>query len=208
MGKKEKISDKTIGRFPLYLNILNYLQQKGIKTLSSKSMSKLAMVKASQFRKDLSCFGEFGKQGIGYSVSHLIERISSIMHLNCKHRAILVGAGNLGKALTNFKGFKNWNFEIVKIYDNSPLKIGKKVGKLTIEDIDLLPVDLGINLGIIAVPIASAQKVADLLIGSKIKGILNFTGIKLNTPPSVIVRQVDLSHELAILNYYCCSEDN
>jgi len=204
MRKKEKISEKTITRFPLYLQILKDLQQKGTQTISSQLIAHQALVKASQFRKDLSYFGEFGKPGSGYSVEHLIERIVNILSLSCRHQAVLVGAGNLGMALYNFPGFKEWNFEITRIFDNAPAKIGKKTGKITIENIDKLPLDLKIPLGIIAVPALAAQTIADLLVQSKIKGILNFSGVKLSTPPAIMVRNVDLTYELAILNYYCC----
>jgi len=206
MKKKDKISEKTITRFPLYLELLKDLHKKGIETISSKLMARLALVKASQFRKDLSYFGEFGKPGSGYSVEHLIDRFVEILNLNCRHRAVLVGVGNLGMALYNFPGFKEWNFEIVKIFDSSPAKIGKKVGLIAIEDIKKLPIELKIPLGIITVPANAAQGVADLLVESKLKGILNFSGVKLSTPSSVMVRNIDLTYELAILNYYCCTD--
>ena len=204
MRKKGKIPERTIIRFPLYLSILRELEKKGIETVSSRIIAQRAKIKASQFRKDISYFGEFGKQGLGYSVIHLIERITAILYLTRPQQAVLVGAGNLGTALCNFPGFPGWNFEIVRVYDKDPRKVGRRSGKVEVEDVNKLPVDLGIPLGIITVPANAAQKVADLLVKSGIKGILNFSGARLITPPEVIVRDVDLTHELAILNYYCC----
>ena len=158
-------------------------------------------MKASQFRKDLSYFGEFGVQGLGYVVSQLLDRISTILRLNQVHRVVLIGAGNLGAALLNYPGFREWNFHIVRIFDSSPAKHGSVLAGLTVEDAHLLPLPLDADLALLAVPAAAAVSTAQLLVESGVGGILNFTGVKLDLPSGVAVRNVDLTNELSILSY-------
>ncbi len=170
--------------------------------MSSEDIAAHAGVKASQFRKDLSYFGEFGIQGLGYPVEHLLHRIGSIMQLDHEHRVVLIGAGNLGAALANFPGFARWNFHIVHIYDQSPTKIGQVMNGVTVEDVGQLPRPLEADLGIVAVPAAAAKAASGLLLASGVKAILNFTGTTLPTPRDAVVRNVDMTHELAILAYH------
>jgi redox-sensing transcriptional repressor len=158
-------------------------------------------MKASQFRKDLSFFGEFGVQGMGYPVSQLLERICSILQLSAVHRVVLVGAGNLGAALLNYQGFPEWNFHITRVFDANPAKHGQLLAGLPIEDIGLLPMSLGCTMGIVAVPSGAAVATARVLVASGVRALLNFTGVKLDLPPSVSVRNVDLTNELSILSY-------
>lgn len=205
MEKRVKIPDPTVSRLPIYFRCLAELQESGVTIVSSGEIASRAGIKASQFRKDLSYFGEFGIQGLGYPVEHLLRRIASIMQLDRQHKVVLVGAGNLGSALANFPGFARWGFEIVHIFDADPSKVGNELGGLTVCDIAELPQPLGVDLGVLAVPAAAAQGTAELLTKCGVKAILNFTGRSLGMVEPVVVRNVDLTHELAILAYHLAS---
>ncbi|MCL5773272.1 MAG: redox-sensing transcriptional repressor Rex [Firmicutes bacterium] len=207
MEKRSKIPEPTVARLPIYFRCLIELKENGVAVASSEDMAARAGVKASQFRKDLSYFGEFGIQGLGYPVSHLLDRISSIMQLNKEHEVIIAGAGNLGSALLNYPGFQKWGFKITRVLDNNPQKIGKKLGDITIEDIQDIPKNLNSSIGIIAVPASAAQQVAQTLIQSGVKAILNFSGKKISPSKDIVVRNVDMTHELAILTYYLSVEN-
>jgi redox-sensing transcriptional repressor len=200
--RREKIPDPTIARLPVYFRCLKELQEAGCSIVSSEDMAARAGVKASQFRKDLSYFGEFGIQGLGYPVAHLLDRIAEIMQLNRTHRVVLMGAGNLGTALANYPGFARWGFHILYIYDANPKKVGTRINDIPVRDTAELPRPLGAELGILAVSAAGARQAASLLIGSGVKGLLNFTGVQIPCPPDVVVRNVDMTHELAILAYH------
>ncbi len=200
--RRDKIPEPTIARLPSYFRCLVELQEANQEVVSSEELASLAGVKASQFRKDLSHFGEFGVQGLGYVVEDLLDRIAAIMQLDQDHDVVLVGAGNLGAALANFPGFKRWGFKIVRIYDQDPEKIGMSLHGVTVRDIAELPCPLDVKLGIIAVPASGARDVASLLIGSGVEALLNFTGTTLVHPEKVAVRNVDMTHELAILAYH------
>ena len=206
MRKKRKIPEPTIERLPVYFRRLRELKNMGSSIVSSDEIASRAGVKASQFRKDLSYFGEFGIQGLGYPVEHLLERIGSLMLLDSKHDTAIIGAGNLGRAFAKYGGFKRWGFRIKHIYDNDPEKIGRKVGDYVIEDVESIPEQLDVTIGIMTVPAPQAHEAASRLCKTGIKAILNFTGIKLDVPDGIVVRNVDVTHELAILNYYLASE--
>lgn len=205
MNKKKKIPDPTVERLPLYFRCLNEMKGSGISIVSSEEIAGRCGIKASQFRKDLSYFGEFGIQGLGYPVEHLLGRISALMQLNRQHTIVILGAGNLGIALAKYGGFARWGFEISHIYDVDPQKVGSHIGNSIVENAQDMPEKMGAELGVIAVPSSKAQEAASKLMSVGIKAILNFTGAKIEAPPDVIVRNVDLTHELAILNYYLFS---
>lgn len=202
MDRRQKIPDPTIARLPLYFRCLAELRDNGVSIVSSEDIAAHAGVKASQFRKDLSYFGEFGIQGLGYPVEHLLHRIGSIMQLDRTHRVVLVGAGNLGSALANFPGFARWGFQIVHIYDQSPARIGQVMNGVEVADISELPRPLEVDLGVLAVPAAAARTASGLLLASGVRAILNFTGTTLPIPQDAVVRNVDMTHELAILAYH------
>ncbi|MEW6282245.1 MAG: redox-sensing transcriptional repressor Rex [Candidatus Eremiobacterota bacterium] len=202
MERRDKIPEPTIARLPSYFRCLVELRESDQNIVSSEEIASRAGVKASQFRKDLSYFGEFGIQGLGYPVRHLLDRIAAIMQLDQEHEVVLVGAGNLGSALAGFPGFLRWGFRIAHIYDQAPEKIGKRLHGVEIHDIRDLPKPLGVPLGIVAVPPLGAREAARLLIDSGVRALLNFTGTVLEHPPEVVVRNVDMTHELAILAYH------
>ncbi|MCE1245175.1 MAG: redox-sensing transcriptional repressor Rex [Firmicutes bacterium] len=205
MNKKIKIPEPTIERLPLYFRCLSEFKKNDVAIVSSEEIAVHTGLKASQFRKDLSYFGEFGIQGLGYPVSHLLDRIAGIMQLNKKHRAALFGAGNLGAALLHYPGFANWGFKFTNVFDNDAEKVGQKLGELTIENIASLPRMLDVSIGILAVPANVADETSRLMVKCGIKAILNFTGTKLSLPEDIVIRNVDLTNELAILIYYLIS---
>ena len=206
MDKRDKIPQPTIARLPLYFRCLAELHDNQVTVVSSEDIASRAGVKASQFRKDLSYFGEFGIQGLGYPVPHLLRRIGSIMQLDQVHKVALIGAGNLGTALAGFPGFARWGFHILWIFDANPEKVGRRINQIEVQDSRALPMPLAADVGILAVPAMAAQKAADLFMQSGVKAILNFTGATLSPPENGVIRNVDLTHELAILAYHLTSK--
>lgn len=201
VNRKVRIPGPTVARLPVYFRCLAELKERNVKIVSSGDIAAAAGIKASQFRKDLSYLGEFGIQGLGYPVIDLLNRITSIMQLDRRRRVVLLGAGNLGSALGNFPGFSRWGFDVVHIFDSSPQKIGTKLNGIPIEAIDQLPKELDVELAVLAVPPSAAQSCAELLTKSGVKAILNFTSRTLVAPEGTVIRNVNLTHELAILAY-------
>ncbi|MFP4496694.1 MAG: redox-sensing transcriptional repressor Rex [Vulcanimicrobiota bacterium] len=201
MIRKAKIPEPAIARLPMYFKVLNDLKNNGETIVSSGKIAKLCRVKASQFRKDMSYFGEFGIQGLGYPVSQLLNKIADIMRLNIEHNVILVGVGKLGQALAEYPGFKKWGFNINHLYDSDPSKIGSKINNIVVKDIKDLPLKMNVSMGMITVPVSAAQDVADRLVDTGVKSLLNFASIHLNTPKDVVVRNVDVTLEAAILTF-------
>lgn len=182
------------------------MKERNVRIVSSGDIATAAGIKASQFRKDLSYFGEFGIQGLGYPVDDLLDRIRTIMRLDRRRRVVLLGAGNLGSALGNFPGFSKWGFDVAYIFDSSRRKIGTYLNEVMVEDIASLPKKLEVELGVLAVPPQAAQVCAELLTESGIKAILNFTSQPLVALEGTVIRNVNLTHELAILAYHLAGE--
>jgi redox-sensing transcriptional repressor len=173
--------------------------------VSSEQIASGAGVTAAQVRKDFSHLGSHGTRGVGYDIEELMAQIRSALGMTKVHRVMIVGAGNLGSAITNYRGFENWGFEIVALIDVDEHKIGTRIDGLTIEAFDTLEVivaERDIQIGIIATPPAAAQTVADRLTATGIRSILNLAPTVLKTPDEVSVRRVDLSTELGILAYH------
>ncbi|GAB7387558.1 redox-sensing transcriptional repressor Rex [Bacillaceae bacterium] len=203
--KTPKISDAVVRRLPVYLRYLTYLQQMNVKTVSSQQLGKFLDINPAQIRKDLAYFGEFGRKGIGYEIEYLIERIRAILKLDQRINVVLVGAGHLGHALSNYNAYKKDNMRIVAIFDVDPGKIGKEIAGLTIEPLDRLKETVRekkAKIGIIAVPAEAAQEVADMLVAAGIKAILNFAPVNLKVPEDVRLHHTDLTTELQSLAYY------
>ncbi|MDO8302535.1 MAG: redox-sensing transcriptional repressor Rex [Sedimentisphaerales bacterium] len=199
-----KIPDETIRRLPVYLRGLQYLLDQGRESVSSTCLAEFLHAGAAQIRKDFSYFGDFGTRGVGYNVETLIKQIRVILKLSKTSGAALVGAGNLGNALLAYPGFRTYGFKITAVFDNSPTRVGKKIGGVKVEDIAGID-DLknrGIKLAIIAVPAEAAQKVADKLVIAGVNGILNFAPQFLTVPRKVKVITIDIAMELGRLPYY------
>ncbi len=205
MLKEKNISSETIKRLIIYLRYLDMLRKRKIKVISSENITSYLNVQPSQFRKDLSFFGEFGKRGVGYDVENLAGAIEKILGLEDEIDVILVGVGKLGAALVQYSGFKKINVRIAACFDKNPEKIGARVGSMVIEDIKnagKIIKATGIRVAVICVPVEEAQPVAEHIVKLGIKGILNFTPTVLVLPGSVYVSNVDMASELGNLIYY------
>ena len=199
------IPDIVIGRLPIYLRELSFLADEGVPVTSSHELGKRLGISAAQIRKDLSHFGEFGKQGTGYKVSYLQEQLRRILKVDHEWPVALVGVGDLGRALAHYAGFVNRGFRIVALFDDDPAKIGQRIGDLEISSTDRLADvvrERGIQVAMIAVPAASAQKVADICLAAGIRAILNYAPITLNVPDGVPVQYIDPVTHLQRMTHY------
>jgi len=199
------VPEATVARLSEYLRCMRRLEADGQEITSSAEIERLTGINAAQFRKDLSYFGEFGRPGLGYNVRHLRKMLSRIMGLERKLRAVVIGAGNLGSSLLGYPGFRSHGFLLEGIFDNDPNKIGRTVWSRKIQDIadfEAFVRERNVSIAIIAVPAASAQRVAKLAVAAGIKAILNFAPVKIVVGEDVAVRNVDLTRELEILAYY------
>lgn len=203
--KSDKISDAVVRRLPVYLRFLNELSRREVSTVSSQELGQKLDLNPAQIRKDLAYFGDFGRKGIGYDVGYLIEKIQQILNLDQQINVALIGAGNLGQALSNYNAYVKDNMKIVAVFDASPGKIGGKINNIEIQPIDMLDETVrsnNIRIGIITVPAAEAQGVADKLIAAGIGAILNFAPTILKVPAEVRVHAADFTTDLMSLAYY------
>ncbi len=199
------IPEIVVGRLPQYLRSLQRMAREGRMVTSSQELGERLGISAAQIRKDLSQFGEFGKQGTGYHIPYLIEQIQKILHVDHEWDVVIVGAGAVGSAIARYKGFANRGFKVKMIFDTDPAKIGSQVGEFIVQDYTSLPEALrqsGIKIAMIAVPSDDAQKVADELVQAGIKAILNYAPLSLNVPPNVRVQYIDPSIHLQRMTYY------
>jgi redox-sensing transcriptional repressor len=199
------IPEATVARLPVYLRVLQELATQQIQTVSSERLAEAAGVNPPKVRKDLSYLGSYGTRGVGYDVEYLIYQISRELGLTQDWPVALVGMGNLGQALSGYKGFPERGFRIAAAFDKDTERVGEQVGNLTIEHIDDLEQSLkqkGIAIAIIATPAAAAQETAERLVSAGVRSILNFAPTVLTVPERIHLRQVDLSVELQILAFY------
>ena len=199
-----KIAESTVRRLSLYLRFLEEFEEQGIATVSSDALALRGGTTSAQVRKDLSFFGSFGKRGLGYAVPELAGRLREILGLGRDYRVILLGAGKIGSALVQYRGFQKRGFEIVGIFDVDPAKIGKRWNGLTVSDIAQLESQLAgqsIDIGVLVTPAEAAQELADRLVKLGIKAILNFAPVQLSVPDDVSVKNVNLALELEALSY-------
>lgn len=202
--KNMKIPEATVSRLSVYSRFLTQIETTGVMRISSGEIAAATGGTPAQVRKDLAYFGEFGTRGVGYSVAELNKEICNILGIGKKWRVILVGAGNLGSALTQYGGFKNRGFAIEAVFDNDLSKVGLRLNDtpvMAVNRIHEYVVENNIDIAIIAVPSRYAQDIADLLVNSGIKGILNFAPVSLSIPDNVQVRNVDLAVNLEILSF-------
>lgn len=200
-----RIPDIIIGRLPVYLRALQRLSERGILTTSSQELGEIIGISAAQIRKDISQFGEFGKQGTGYSIPFLIERLRDILKVDRVWEVAIVGMGDIGHALARYNGFANRGFHINMVFDNDPEKIGQKVGEYEIFDTATLAEKVKqnrIKIAMLTAPASSAQEITDLLVKAGIKAILNYAPISLNVPGGVRVQYIDPVTHLQRMTYY------
>ncbi|HET8622627.1 MAG TPA: redox-sensing transcriptional repressor Rex [Gemmatimonadales bacterium] len=199
-----KVADSTVRRLSLYLRYLEEFEDQGIDTISSEALASRGGTTSAQVRKDLSFFGSFGKRGLGYAVPELAGRLREILGLERRYRVAMIGAGKIGSALVQYRGFRQRGFDIVAIYDVDSAKVGKQWNGLTIQHIDTLDAELArrpVDMAVLVTPAEAAQGVAERLIRAGVKAILNFAPVQLAVPEDVEVKTVNLALELETLSY-------
>ena len=199
------IPDIVVARLPIYLRALVAMQANGQQYTSSQEMARVLGISSAQIRKDLSHFGEFGKQGTGYSVLELQTRLRGILNLDLEWGLVIIGAGHIGSAIASYSGFVDRGFKVVGIFDNDTRKIGISLGAFTIMDVKDLPQvvkQADIRLAMISVPVLDAQTVADVCVAAGIKAILNYAPITLTVPDGVYVENIDPVLHLQHMAYY------
>lgn len=201
----KNIPDIVIGRLPLYLRTLQHMRREGQLVTSSQDLADRLGISAAQIRKDLSQFGEFGKQGTGYNVDFLIEQLCHILKVDRVWDVAVVGAGDIGSAVARYQGFANRGYQVTMIFDNDPQKIGSQVGPFTIQDTAIMAEaikEAGIKVAMIAVPVANAQDVVDELVKAGVKAILNYAPRNIIVPSEVRVQHTDPVTHLQRMTYY------
>ena len=198
------ISQAVIKRLPRYYRYLGELADEGVGRLSSRELSELMHVTASQIRQDLNHFGGFGQQGYGYNVRNLYDEIGKILGLDKNHKLVVIGAGHLGQALCNYVNFERRGFHILGIFDRDPSLVGMKIRGVAVSPMDELEEFIGnndIDIAVLTIPKTSAVEVARTLVACNIRAIWNFAHVDLPVPDNVIVENVHLSESLMTLSY-------
>jgi redox-sensing transcriptional repressor len=199
------IPDIVVGRLPLYLRALQRMAQEGRQVTSSQELGERLGISAAQIRKDLSQFGEFGKQGTGYHIDYLVEQLRQILKVDRTWDMAVVGAGEIGSAVARYQGFANRGFCVSMIFDNDAERVGQKIGEFTIQDsaemVEKIQ-EAGVKVALVAVPATHAQDVADELVKAGVKAILNYAPLSLNAPPDVHVQHIDPVIHLQRMTYY------
>jgi redox-sensing transcriptional repressor len=199
-----QISESTVRRLSHYYRVLEEVEAEGKRVISSRRLAEREGITSAQVRKDLSCFGSFGRRGLGYDVAHLREEIRAILGLERRWRVAVVGAGNVGAALIAYRGFEKQGFDVVAVFDREPARIGVRLGTLVVQDVAVFAAAAArerFEIGVIATPVRAAQEVADLLVAAGVRGILNFAPRKLFVPPHVALRTVDMAMEFESLSF-------
>ncbi len=199
------IPDIVIGRLPLYLRALRRLRQEGKQVTSSHELGKRLDISSAQIRKDLSHFGGFGKQGTGYQIDFLIEKLRDVLKINQEWLVVVIGAGNLGSAISHYRGFQDRGFRIAHLFDVSPDVIGQRIGNFVVRPLGKLADTIreeGIKIAMLAVPAEQAQSVADQVVEAGIEAILNYAPININVPDKVQIQYIDPVTHLQRMTYY------
>jgi redox-sensing transcriptional repressor len=200
-----EVPDIVIGRLPIYLRALALLHEEGHKFTSSQELGQKLGIGSAQIRKDLSFFGEFGKQGTGYEIKYLQEQISKILHVDRDWAVALVGFGALGQALAKYGGFPSKRFHIEAIFDNEPAKIGQSIRGTIVQSMKVLRDVIAskqIKIAVISTPTSVAQEVADQLVDAGVQAILNYAPITLSVPTTIQVQYIDPVMHLQRMTYY------
>jgi redox-sensing transcriptional repressor len=204
MPAMRKVAESTVRRLSLYLRFLEEFEGQGVETVSSGALASRGGTTSAQVRKDLSFFGSFGKRGLGYPVPELADRLREILGLKQRYQVGMIGAGKIGSALVQYRGFKQRGFDIVAIFDRDPAKIGRQWNGLTIQDIATLEAEFArrpLGMAVLVTPADAAQPVTDRLVALGVKAVLNFAPVQLVVPDDVVVKTVNLALELETLSY-------
>ncbi len=199
-----RVAESTVRRLSLYLRFLEDFEGQGIATVSSEALASRGGTTSAQVRKDLSFFGSFGKRGLGYPVPELVEQLRGILGLRQRYRVAMIGAGKIGSALVQYRGFRQRGFDIVAIFDVDPAKIGSRWNGLTIQDIAQLEAVVRadpVDMAVLVTPAEAAQPLADRLVKLGVTAILNFAPVQLVAPDDVVIKTVNLALELETLSY-------
>ena len=202
---RHRIPERTITRLSIYLRCLEEVLADGTTAVSSQQLAERFGLNSAQVRKDLAYFGQFGIRGLGYYTGELKQNLERILGLDQEWEVALVGVGNLGSALLNYRGFQQRGFRIAVVFDNDPGKVGRRIGRIPVthaEKIVPMLTRRGIRMAVIAVPASAAQAVADRLVAAGVNAILNFAPVQLAVPKRVKALNVDLSVMLKTLSFY------
>jgi redox-sensing transcriptional repressor len=205
MNENGDISPLTLNRLSVVLRCLRHLEEQGVERASSQQIADRYHLSATQIRKDLAQFGEFGIRGVGYDVAQLAARLNSLLGLDHRHLLLIAGMGNLGSALARYPGFNSGAFQVVAAVDRDPQKIGRRVGSLTIRppgELERIVRETAAEIGILAVPAAAAQETYDALVKAGIRAVLNFAPLRLHESQRVRTKNVDLRINLEELGFY------
>jgi redox-sensing transcriptional repressor len=199
------VPDIIIGRLPLYLRALSKMVTEGKTITSSQELGARLGISSAQIRKDLSQFGEFGKQGTGYNIDFLIDQLRRILHVDQIWDVVLIGAGDLGKAIAHYGGFFDRGFQVVAVFDNDPQKVGQPIGRFLVKDTKQMVEEIqakSIRVAMLAVPASEAQSIADELVVAGIKAILCYAPTSLKVPANVRIQYIDPVLHLQRMTYY------
>jgi redox-sensing transcriptional repressor len=199
------VPDIVVGRLPLYLRALSEMAQRNQEVTSSQELGEKLGISSAQIRKDLSQFGEFGKQGTGYHITYLADQLRQILHVDRAWDVALIGVGHLGRAIANYGGFLDRGFRIVAVYDNDPQKIGTRVGVHDVQDSTQMEADIrsrGIRVAMLAVPASAAQEATEHLVKAGVRSILCYVPTSIITPESVYVQYIDPVLHMQHMTYY------
>ena len=200
----KRIADSTVRRLSMYLRYLEDLDAGGQHTASSDELAHLCGTTPAQVRKDLSFFGSFGKRGLGYPVHELTAHLREILGLEREWKVVIVGAGKIGAALANYRGFRQRGFKVIGVYDNNAEKIGQPWGEAIVRDIADLERDVRVEealIAVLAIPSDDAQDVVDRLVEAGIRAILNFAPAQITVPSHVSLKSVNMAMELEGLSF-------
>jgi len=198
-------SPLTLNRLSLYLRCLQDLASQGVERVSSKELAERYQLSASQIRKDLAQFGEFGIRGVGYEIEHLRDRLRALLGLDRRHGLVILGVGSVGTALARFAGFNQDGYRVVGLVDSDPAKVGRRLGTLRVEPVARLTAvvrETGATIGVLAVPAAAAQSSYDALVSAGIGAVLNFAPTQIRESRGVRIKTVDLRVDLEELGFY------
>jgi len=204
MERFSNISMAVVRRLPKYHRYLGDLLNNDIRRVSSQELSRITGFTASQIRQDLNCFGGFGQQGYGYNVDELHREIGKILGLDKTYRTVIIGAGNMGRAIANYTFFEESGFRLFGVFDNSLKKVGEKIKDHTVmpvEDLEAFIKENQIEIGILCTPKEGTQKIAEVLVKCGIKGIWNFAPVDLKLDSNVVIENVHLSESLFTISY-------
>lgn len=206
----KRIADSTVRRLSAYLRFLEDFEGRGLSTISSDELARRGGTTSAQVRKDLSFFGSFGKRGLGYSVPELAGRLREILGLGRQWKVIIIGAGKIGAALAQYRGFRQRGFHILAAYDSNSEKVGESLEGIPVRDIKQLEKDVlkePPDIVVLTVPTDNAQAVVDRVVRAGIKAVLNFAPTQLQVPPDVTVKTVNMAMELEGLSFALTNRD-